>query len=103
MLFIIVVKITIMNIFFLFLLVLNSTLYTKSIFSSYIDVSIKASTWQPQELSYPHVIKVGGVNQPCVEKTITIRLQNFVILVITTPVKRHKNSFNLFSQYSNAP
>ena len=69
---------------------MNSTLYTESIFSSYIDVSIKASTWQPQELSYPHVIKVGGVNQPCVEKTITIRLQNFLILVITTPFRGTK-------------
>ena len=30
--------------------------------------SIKACKWHLPVLSYPHVIKVGGVNQPRVEK-----------------------------------
>ena len=52
------VKITIM-IFFLLLLVLHNSLYTQSFVSSYIYVSVKVCTWQPQELSYLHVIKSG--------------------------------------------
>ena len=46
--------------------------------------------------------KVGRVNQPRVEQSITIRSANFLNAVIQTPVKRHKNSFIVFSKYSNA-
>ena len=74
------------------LMVLHSTWYTQLFFSSYIDVSIKACTWQLPVLSYPHDIKRGW------GKLTPHRKNNynnwvcifFLIAVIPTPVRRHK-------------
>ena len=51
-----------------FILVLHNTLYTKSLVSSYMDVSIKSCAWQLYELSYPYVIKSGWGKSTRVEK-----------------------------------
>ena len=46
----------------------------------YIAVSIIACTWQIPVLSYPHVMKVGGLNQSCVEKNNNNRIYIIFLL-----------------------
>ena len=87
---------------FKILLILHISWYMWPFAIKYIDISIKACIWQLPVLSYPHVLKKGGVNQSQEENSKQSDKHYFLIEVMPTLVKSHKTSFNVFSKHSNA-